>query len=143
MSKSSADRFAAHFSGRSLQEIVDLHLKEDVARGVDGTSYERLLQSCDEDVHLIARRALSGTCKIFPYRQKLNLKNAECAPRQVSIPTLRDRVVLRALNNFLTSIFPDCRPQHAFPVISLVLNTVGAMRGDDCFVKLVRCNAYA
>ncbi|WP_375571881.1 reverse transcriptase domain-containing protein [Seohaeicola saemankumensis] len=115
---------------------MDLHLKEGVARGVDGTSYERFLQCRDQEVGLISQRALAGRYKFSPYRQKLILKNAESPPRQVSIPTLRDRVALRALNNFLTSIFPDCRPQHAHPVISSVLAAIGNMVSDDRFIKL-------
>ncbi|MBR2658234.1 MAG: hypothetical protein IKD58_17455 [Loktanella sp.] len=136
MTLNSTTRFAEHFSEQSLQEVVDLHLEEGVARGVDGTSYERFLLSRDEEVRLISRRVLSGTYKFSPYRQKLILKTAESPPRQVSIPTLRERVALRALNNHLTAIFSDCRPQHAHPVISSVLTSVGTMRDDDCFVKL-------
>lgn len=136
MGSSSASYFAEHFSEHSLQEIVDLHLKDGVARGVDGTGYERFLELRDEEVQLISRRALAGTYRFSPYRQKLLLKNADSPPRQVSIPTLRDRVALRALNNFLTVIFSDCRPQHAHPIISSVLTSVRAMGGDECFVKL-------
>lgn len=133
---SSAEAFARNFSERNLQEVIDLHLREGVARGVDGTSYEKFLASRDREVNLIRQRALSGAYKFSPYRQKLILKNAFSPPRQVSIPTLRDRVTLRALNNFLTSMFPDCRPQHAHPVISVVLQSVESMRDDDCFIKL-------
>lgn len=133
---SSAEAFAHNFSERNLQEVIDLHLREGVARGVDGTSYENFLASRDKEVNLIRQRALSGTYKFSPYRQKLILKNASSPPRQVSIPTLRDRVTLRALNNFLTSMFPDCRPQHAHPIISAVLQSVESMRDDDCFIKL-------
>ncbi|MBK5922210.1 hypothetical protein CCR90_00165 [Rhodovulum sulfidophilum] len=133
---SSAEAFACHFSERDLNEVIDLHLREGVARGVDGTSYEKFLASRDREVNLIRHRALSGVYKFSPYRQKLILKNAFSPPRQVSIPTLRDRVTLRALNNFLTSMFPDCRPQHAHPVVSSVLQSVETMRDDDCFIKL-------
>jgi retron-type reverse transcriptase len=132
----SADVFARHFSEESLQEIIDLHLKDGVARGVDGTGYERFLSIRDQEVQLIAQRASEGRYKFSPYRQKLILKNAISPPRQVSIPTLRDRVALRALNNCLTEIFPDCRPQHAHPVISSVLNSVREMTDADCFIKL-------
>lgn len=133
---SSAEAFAHHFSERNLQDVIDLHLREGVARGVDGTSYENFLASRDREVKLIRQRAMSGTYKLSPYRQKLLLKNSSSPPRQVSIPTLRDRVALRALNNFLTSMFPDCRPQHAHPVISAVIKSIDLMRDDDCFIKL-------
>jgi len=133
---SSGESFARHFSERELQEVIDLHLTENVARGVDGTDYDKFLASRDKEVRLIRQRALAGAYKFSPYRQKLLLKNASSPPRQVSIPTLRDRVTLRALNNFLASMFSECRPQHAHPVISSVLRSVETMRDDDCFIKL-------
>lgn len=132
----SAEAFARSFSERNLQEVIDLHLRDGVARGVDGTSYEMFLASRDTEVDIIRRRVLSGAYKFSPYRQKLILKNASSPPRQVSIPTLRDRVTLRALNNFLTLMFPDCRPQHAHPVINAVLQSIESIREDDCFIKL-------
>ncbi len=133
---SSREVFAHHFSERELQEVVDIHLTESVARGVDGTNYDNFLASRDREVSLIRKRALAGAYRFSPYRQKLLLKNASSPPRKVSIPTLRDRVALRALNNFLASMFPDCRPQHAHPVISSVLRSVETMHDDDCFIKL-------
>lgn len=136
MSRNSHDIFLQHFSERSLQEIIDTHLKDGVARGVDGTTYDGFLGQRDPEVRLICSRALSGTYRFSPYRQKLILKNAESPPRQVSIPTLRDRVTLRALNNFLSDVFHDCRPQHSHPVISSVLRSVDTMREDERFVKL-------
>lgn len=136
MSRTSSQVFAEHFSERLLQEVVDLHLKDGVARGVDGTSYDGFIARRDEEVRLISQRAQTGTYVFSPYRQKLLLKDASSLPRQVSIPTLRDRVALRALNNFLSEIFHDCRPQHSHPIITSVLQSVGEMHADDCFVKL-------
>lgn len=136
MNRTSSEIFARHFSENLLHEIVDVHLKDGVARGVDGTSYDGFLSQRDEEVRLISRRALSGAYRFSPYRQKLLLKNAVSLPRQVSIPTLRDRVALRALNNFLSEVFHDCRPQHSHPIITSVLKSVGEMRDDECFIKL-------
>lgn len=136
MSRTSSRVFAQHFSEDALQEIVDLHLKDGVARGVDGTGYDGFMARRDDEVRLISRRALTGSYRFSPYRQKLLLKDAFSPPRQVSIPTLRDRVALRALNNFLSDIFHDCRPQHSHPIITSVLSSVAEMREDDCFIKL-------
>lgn len=136
MIRTSSEVFARHFSEHILQEIVDDYLKEGVARGVDGTSYDGFIAKRDHEIGLISRRALSGSYRFSPYRQKLILKDASSAPRQVSIPTLRDRVALRALNNFLAEIFHECRPQHSHPIITSVLRSVSEMRDDECFIKL-------
>jgi RNA-directed DNA polymerase len=136
MSRTSSQIFAEHFSENLLNEIADLHLKEGVARGVDGMGYDGFMARRDEEIRLISQRALNGSYVFSPYRQKLLLKNATSLPRQVSIPTLRDRVTLRALNNFLSEVFHDCRPQHSHPIITSVLRSTAEMRTDDCFIKL-------
>jgi RNA-directed DNA polymerase len=136
MTLSSGDVFRKHFSEDMLQEVIDLHLNDGVARGVDGTHYEGFIARRDQEVRLISQRALNGSYKFSPYRQKLIIKSANSVPRQVSIPTLRDRVALRALNDFISEIFHDCRPQHSHPIISSVLKSVAGMRADDCFIKL-------
>lgn len=136
MIRTSSQIFAEHFSESLLQETVDLHLNAGVARGVDGTGYDGFMARRDEEVRLISGRALNGSYVFSPYRQKLLLKDATSLPRQVSIPTLRDRVALRALNNFLSEVFHDCRPQHSHPIITSVLRSTGEMSADECFIKL-------
>ena len=136
MSLTSSQIFTKHFSESALQETVDLHLKDGVARGVDGTSYDGFMARRDAEVRLISQRAQTGLYVFSPYRQKLLLKDAISPPRQVSIPTLRDRVALRALSNFLSEVFHDCRPQHSHPIITSVLRAVDTMNTDDCFIKL-------
>lgn len=132
----SRDIFRSNFTPDALSQIVDLHLQPGVARGVDGVHYERFLEIRDTEIELISERAYSARYKFSPYKQKLILKGADDKPRSVSIPTLRDRVALRALNNFLSAVFPDCKPQHSHPVISEVLKAASQMHEDDCFIKL-------
>lgn len=136
MNRTSFTIFSQHFSEAQLHEIVEQHLRDGVARGVDGTKYDGFMARRDQEVRLISERALTGNYSFSPYREKLIMKNANSLPRQVSIPTLRDRVALRALNNFLSEIFGDCRPQHSHPIITSVLRSMQQMLPDDCFVKL-------
>lgn len=134
--RSSLEIFLKHFSHGALHEIVDMHLNEGVARGVDGTSSDAFLKVRDQEINLISKRVISGTYRFSPYRQKLILKDASSPPRQVSIPTIRDRVTLRALNNFLSEVFFDCRPQHSHPIISSVIKDTASMSEKHCFIKL-------
>lgn len=136
MNRTSSTIFSEHFSETRLQEIVEQHLRDGVARGVDGTKYDGFMARRDQEVKLISERTLTGNYRFSPYREKLLIKSANSLPRQVSIPTIRDRVALRALNNFLCEIFNDCRPQHSHPIITSVLNSMRQMLPDDCFVKL-------
>ncbi len=136
MKATSRQVFQRHFSQDSLRELIDLHLAPSTARGVDGTNYERFLELREDEIKLISSRALSGCYSFSPYRQKLIIKDAKSPPRQVSIPTIRDKIALRALNNFLSEIFHGSRPQHSHPVISAAIESIRASSPNDAFIKL-------
>lgn len=128
--------FENHFSPESLKGLIDTHLKPSSARGVDGINYEGFLEKIDGEVQLISSRALCGKYRFTPFRQKLIIKDAKSPPRQVSIPTIRDKVALRALNNFLSDCFPDARPQHSHPIISSAITSAKNALPTDNFIKL-------
>jgi RNA-directed DNA polymerase len=136
MRKSSSDNFKHHFSLESLDSIVESNLKAGLARGVDGVSYERFMSNKDEHLALINRKVLDGSYKFTPFREKLLLKGAHQAPRQVSIPTIRDRVTLRALNNFLLDTFPQARPTHSHHTVSAVISSIREAGPNQSFIKL-------
>jgi RNA-directed DNA polymerase len=128
--------FDNHFSPDNLKEVIDLHLAPSSARGVDGTNYDRFLEKMDDEIDLISSRALKGEYKFSPFRQKLIIKDRKSPPRQISIPTIRDKIALRALNNFLTECFPDARPQHSHQVISSSIKSISNATQTDKFIKL-------
>jgi len=136
MTETSRQIFARYFSVAALDELVETHLLPSTARGVDGTNYDRFMENKLQEIELISARALSGTYKFTPYRQKLILKDADSPPRQVSIPTIRDKIALRSLNNFLNEVFFDARPQHSHPVVSRAITSVQGATSADSFLKL-------
>ncbi|WP_245577843.1 reverse transcriptase domain-containing protein [Maridesulfovibrio bastinii] len=56
---------------------------------------------------VISSKCISGTYKFTPYLQKLIVKSACERPRMISIPTVRDKVVLTTLNRILQDVMPD------------------------------------
>ena len=54
---------------------------------------------------------IKGTYAFSKYKQKLISKGAGKAPREISIPTTRDRVALRALSDFLTPFLKVHQPE--------------------------------
>jgi RNA-directed DNA polymerase len=110
MAVTSQRLFESHFAVETLRELIDTHLMPGGARGVDGTNYDLFIEKREQEIDLISSRALSGGYKFSPFRQKLIIKDVHSAPRQVSIPTIRDKVALRALNNFLADCFYTARP---------------------------------
>jgi hypothetical protein len=83
----------------------------------------------------------TGSYRFTGYREVLELKGAGKAPRVLSIPTARDRIVLRALAECLTKLFPHTRGviphQRVFEVATVV-----AAGTYDSYVKLDVQNFY-
>lgn len=136
MSRYSIDVFRDHFSHTYLSEVIDTYLSPSTARGVDGVNYDRFLDARESEIKLISERALAGSYKFSPFRQKLIIKDAKSPPRQVSIPTIRDKVALRALNNFLSEVFNSDRPQHTHPVVSAAIRSISLATTSDAIIKL-------
>lgn len=134
--RNSSKVFDQNFSLDALRVIVDEHLQPETARGVDGSTYDQFINSVEDELKLISIRAKSGTYKFSPYRQKLISKGAGKIPRQISIPTLRDRVALRALNEFLLEAFPLARPRHSFPIVQKAIESYKNADAHAYAVKL-------
>lgn len=76
-------------------------------RGRDGISIEAVRADLNGVVRFISTRCRAGTYTFTPYRQRLFLKGPGKAPREISIPTVRDRITLRAIADLLVSLYPD------------------------------------
>lgn len=70
---------------------------------------EAFASRLSEECALIERKVLGGTYGFTRYREKLILKGATRLPRKISIPTVRDRLTLRAVCNLLTEAIPAAR----------------------------------
>ncbi|MGA0613239.1 reverse transcriptase domain-containing protein [Paracoccus sp. KR1-242] len=135
-STTSRQVFERRFSSAAIGEVAAEHTSAHTARGVDGIGFDNFNAHLAGNIELIFRKANSGNYKFSPYREKLILKGADSKPRRISIPTIRDRVVLRCLNNFLCEIFADCKPPHAHPIVSAAIRTFENATDADSFVKL-------
>ena len=54
---------------------------------------------------------MAGTYNFTKYKEKLISKGAGKSPRQLSIPTIRDRLTLKIICQFLFEIFPEAKPE--------------------------------
>ena len=106
-----AEIFKVLYSTGSLKEIFLEKIKDSAAVGRDGVRAGRFIENLDGEIETIQRKVKSSSYQFTGYKQKLILKGARKEPREISIPTIRDRLVLRALCNLLTATFEDaCLP---------------------------------
>lgn len=102
---SSVDLFTQAFSQDNLFEIYHSHISRTSAIGIDRLGKEQFEQQLNQHIQVLHQKANSAAYRFTQYREKLISKGAKNYPRQISIPTFRDRIALRALCNVLHKTF--------------------------------------
>lgn len=135
-------RFQDKFSVESLRKIFTENISNSGSTGVDNLTPNTFAENLDEQIEIISRKVQSGTYKFTKYKLKLIPKGRGKAPREISIPTVRDRIALRALSEFLSSTFRESisidLPQN---VIKDVKNII-SQGGYSGYIKLDVSNFY-
>jgi RNA-directed DNA polymerase len=111
-----AELFKTFLSKANFVEIFALHIDEKASTGRDGTRVESFKVHLDAEIDVSIRKIFTGTYEFTSYKEKLISKGAESYPRQISIPTVRDKLVLKFLSELLAKIYPDhiSKPPHQF-----------------------------
>ena len=105
MRRSAESRFDEHFSVESLREVYLSKVLLSNATGIDNVNQQRFQQELEQNLATICRKIADGSYRFTNFKLQLISKGRSKAPRELSIPTIRDRVVFRALCEFLNSLF--------------------------------------
>ncbi|MGJ3495121.1 reverse transcriptase domain-containing protein [Piscirickettsia salmonis] len=113
--------FLSFFSEEEIKEAFFKYVSNSNARGIDSISSRSFEAQIDEQIKIINRKVADSSYKLSKYKSRLISKGKGRAPREISIPTVRDRVVLRKLCDFLQNEFSVslCLPQN---VVNDVIN---------------------
>lgn len=95
------------FSEDNIKQVFVEKIYPKGGKGVDRISVSLFQRSIDEQAEVISRKCKAGTYKFSPYLEQLISKGKNKKPRVVSIPTIRDKIVLKILTSFLHSRFED------------------------------------
>ncbi|CAM4123126.1 reverse transcriptase domain-containing protein [Bordetella muralis] len=106
---SAAKEFRDIFWFGNLGKIYEDRVKDSGAIGLDRVRPGGFQKSKDEQLKIVSRKVLAGSYKFTPYKEKLISKGKGKFPRVISIPTVRDRIVLRGLCDLLAVVYPDRR----------------------------------
>ena len=83
------------------------HLKGKKGGGRDGLSPITFWSKYSDELPIFVQRCKEGTYRFSPYKEKLVLKGRGKSPRVLSVPSIRDRLVLGVLNDYLQEMFPE------------------------------------
>ena len=136
------EQFNKEFRQENLKEIFSNHVVYSGATGIDNMNQYAFRKQLDPQVDIISRKMIEGSYAFSKYKLKLLTKGRNKAPREISIPTVRDRIALRAMCNFLQDRFAE---SVKFTLPQDVIKDVKAhaLSGDfDSYIKLDVSNFY-
>lgn len=99
------------FSSESLFKTFNEKFGNSGAKGIDRLNGMQYSLRAQRDLIKASEKCLNGSFRFSPYLEMLKSKGRGKNPRVISIPTVRDRVVLRQLNIFLCKVFPEYVPK--------------------------------
>ena len=134
--------FEEAFSEEYLKALYLERLVDAKFIGLDGIDTSKFGENLDTEISLIQKKVLSGSYHFTRYREKLILKSADKSPRQISIPTIRDALTLRAMCNLLTSQFSECRMRPPHDCTKRVAYAASQSSTGDSFLRMDVVNFY-
>lgn len=125
------------FSKENLIELYYKKLYKSKSKGIDKVNSIKYTEKLEEEIEVIKRKVINGTYRFSPYIEILKLKGRNKAPRIISIPTIRDRLVLLAIKENLHTIFDEC-VNRKLPnnYIKDIKNHIDNSSKNSSFVKL-------
>lgn len=138
---SAARSFKKYFARKNLLRIYTERIKHSGAIGLDRTRPSSLDSRLNDELDHITHKVQQGKYRFTAYKEKLILKGAGSSPRQISIPTARDRVVLRALCECLAEVFPSAKLTLPQIVIESLKNALSSGDYTD-YAKIDLKNFY-
>ena len=104
------------------------------AIGIDGISKEKYNSILDEEIDIIMRKIENESYDFSYYKQKLLIKSID-KTRELSIPTLRDKIVLKYLFTIILDKFSDDIKE--IPSLHTMIKDIKTSRDDfECYLKV-------
>jgi RNA-directed DNA polymerase len=125
-----------YFSARHLEDLFRTKIARSQATGKDGVRTGHFERDLAHHLDILARKISNGSYKFTPYKERLLLRGADREPRQISIPTVRDRLALRALCEALHKYVPHCRGSSPHSLVKRVSIAIATIPQDHSFVRL-------
>ncbi|WP_317474790.1 reverse transcriptase/maturase family protein [Cronobacter sakazakii] len=136
------ESFDSYYNTEYLREVYLNNVSLSPTTGIDNMSHEFLWQNLDEQLEIINRKVISSTYNFSKYKLKLISKGRGKPPREISIPTIRDKIALKALCNFLQFKYQNIinfdLPQSMIRELKLEISS----RNFNSFIKLDVANFY-
>lgn len=120
--------FIAAFDLANLKKIYHNEMAKSRAVGVDNITPWVFERDIDHHLSVIERKVTNNTYEFSRYKQKLLSKGRDSLPREICIPTIRDKLVMKALNQFLQKRLAGRLSQ---PIPQVITRDIKARMGGE------------
>ncbi|WP_373033924.1 reverse transcriptase domain-containing protein [Sulfurovum sp.] len=100
-----SESFRKRFTKKNLLETYEKRIQGNGAVGLDKVNNTSFHKYLSENINTINRKVNNNSYRFTTYKQKLISKGADSKPRQLSIPTFRDRLTLRCLCDLFFDVY--------------------------------------
>jgi len=125
-----------------IKELTNIYnkLSANQAVGIDGVSKELFDENLDEELGIIERKVANESYEFSYYKQQLLIKSANNT-REISIPTLRDKILINLLHKKLQAKFSESLGRLATPH-TMIDEIKKSKSSYECFLKVDIKNFY-
>lgn len=138
-----ADSFKVWFTEKGMRHLYFSNVGVKPAVGLDRITGKRFEQDFDDNVNSVLRKVGKGTYRFTGYRQMLLTKGKDSSPREICIPTVRDKLTITAISKILDDVYGEkCMTPQPQPVIDEVAKCLNST-GYGSFIKIDIAKFYA
>lgn len=124
---SASEFYRKFFTKKYLRELYFSSVRFRATVGIDKINRRAFEKNIDENIDIIYRKVRKGTYKFTPYREKLISRGSKKLPRIVSIPTIRDKLTLKALYEVLQATYQ----KEETPFVHRIINELSVALAED------------
>jgi len=127
----------SYYSEQYLRDIFRSKIARSQATGKDGIRIGAFESRLVEETRLIARKVAAESYHFTRYKERLIPRGPTRYPRQISIPTVRDRLTLRATCQLLHEHIPATRGTTPHTLIKMAVNKIrDGDQASNVFLRL-------
>ncbi|MCJ8511290.1 reverse transcriptase/maturase family protein [Acinetobacter lwoffii] len=123
-----------------LEKIYLKHIYHSFAIGTDNISHNTFNKNLHNEIEIIYRKLNNRTYKFTRYKLNLLNKGRQKYPREIYIPTIRDRIVLKTIHLFLQDYY-SLHIENKLPQV-IIKDIATSIKDYDSYIKIDIKNFY-
>jgi len=134
--------FNRNFKLKNIKKVFEADIRNKPSVGIDGITIKTFEKKLDIEMDIIHKKITNKTYSFSFYKEKLISKGRAKYPRVISIPTIRDKIVLKLIFNTLSDIFSkEVSNELVHTTTNNIIKDINSKKYDS-FIKLDMENFY-